>query len=187
MDKRRRFVGRRWWWIALALVAIGLAGCGSHAGATGATGTTGAAAGATTTSQPSTVASPVGLKTAYVARVHTDVLVDSAGYSLYIFLPDDRRSVTCTGTCALTWPPLTLDGGDKPHLGKGVHAGLVGMDKDPEGGTQVVTYDGWPLYTYTSDVRPGMASGQGIDLNGGPWYLIRPDGKPIEPTVGGTG
>lgn len=48
-------------------------------------------------------------------------------------------------------------------------------------GTNVVTYGGWPLYTYVADVSPGMASGEGINLNGGPWYLMRPDGSPLVP------
>jgi hypothetical protein len=28
-------------------------------------------------------------------------------------------------------------------------------------------------------VRPGQATGQGIDLNGGDWYLMQPSGKPL--------
>jgi hypothetical protein len=49
------------------------------------------------------------------------------------------------------------------------------------GDVDVVTYDRWPLYTYVADVSPGMASGEGINLNGGPWYLMRPDGSPLVP------
>jgi hypothetical protein len=49
------------------------------------------------------------------------------------------------------------------------------------GGTDVVTYAGWPLYTYVADVSPGMATGEGINLNGGPWDLMRPDGSPLVP------
>jgi hypothetical protein len=36
-------------------------------------------------------------------------------------------------------------------------------------------------YTYVADVNPGMASGEGINLNGGPWYLMRADGDPLVP------
>ena len=45
----------------------------------------------------------------------------------------------------------------------------------------MVTYDGWPLYTYAGDVGPGQAAGQDIDLNGGEWYVIRPSGQPLIP------
>ncbi len=58
---------------------------------------------------------------------------------------------------------------------------LLGSDPDPEGG-QVLTYNGWPLYTYTGDVQPAQATGQAIDLNGGEWYVLRPDGSPLKPT-----
>ena len=47
----------------------------------------------------------------------------------------------------------------------------------------MVTYDGWPLYTYTGDVTAGQTTGQGIDLNGGDWYVMRPSGKPLEPAL----
>ncbi len=106
------------------------------------------------------------------------VLVTSKGYALYMFVPDAQRQVTCTGLCAATWPPVKISPAARLSAGPGVRAGLLGSDPDPAGG-RVVTYDGWPLYTYTGDVRPGQATGQGIDLNGGDWYLMRVSGKPL--------
>jgi predicted lipoprotein with Yx(FWY)xxD motif len=109
-----------------------------------------------------------------------EVLVNSAGYALYMFEPDGHRQVTCTGVCAATWPPLKLPSGAVPAAGTGVKPALLGTDRDPEGG-EVITYDGWPLYTYTGDVEPGQATGQGIDLNGGAWYVLRASGTPLIP------
>jgi predicted lipoprotein with Yx(FWY)xxD motif len=109
------------------------------------------------------------------------VLVTAKGYALYMFQPDNQRSVTCTGACAGTWPPVKVPAGGSFAAGPGVKSALLGTDPDPEGGT-VLTYDGWPLYTYTGDVQPGQATGQAIDLNGGEWYVLRPDGKPLIPT-----
>jgi predicted lipoprotein with Yx(FWY)xxD motif len=108
------------------------------------------------------------------------VLVTSKGYALYMFAPDNHRAVTCTGACAGTWPPLVLPPGAALAAGPGVKAAFLGSDTDPAGG-RVVTYDGWPLYTYTGDVQPGQAAGQAIDLNGGAWYVIRPSGQPLIP------
>jgi predicted lipoprotein with Yx(FWY)xxD motif len=104
------------------------------------------------------------------------VLVTSNGYALYMFVPDDRRQVTCTGLCASTWPPVKITPDAQLAAGPGVQAHLLGSDPDPAGG-RVVTYNGWPLYTYTGDVQPGQVTGQGIDLNGGDWYLMRPSGQ----------
>jgi predicted lipoprotein with Yx(FWY)xxD motif len=106
------------------------------------------------------------------------VLVTSGGYALYMFEPDNRRAVTCSAVCAATWPPLTLPSGAAPAAGPGVRQSLLGIDPDPGGG-RVITYDGWPLYTYTGDVQPGQATGQAIDLNGGVWYALRPSGAPL--------
>ena len=108
------------------------------------------------------------------------VLVTGKGYALYMFEPDHRRAVTCTGVCAGTWPPLMLPSGAALAAGAGVKASLLGSDPAPDGG-RVVTYGGWPLYTYTGDVEPSQATGQAIDLNGGEWYVLRPSGAPLEP------
>jgi predicted lipoprotein with Yx(FWY)xxD motif len=108
------------------------------------------------------------------------VLVTKKGYALYMFEPDRRRAVTCTAVCAGTWPPLMLPAGAVLAAGPGVKASLLSSDPAPSGG-RVVTYGGWPLYTYTGDVDPGQATGQAIDLNGGEWYVLRPSGTPLEP------
>ncbi len=106
------------------------------------------------------------------------VLVNSSGYTLYMFEPDAKRRVTCTKLCAATWPPLKISASGRLVAGPGVRAGLLGSDPDPSGG-RVVTYNGWPLYTYVSDSQPGWDNGQAIDLNGGYWYVIRPSGAPL--------
>ena len=48
----------------------------------------------------------------------------------------------------------------------------------PVGG-RVVTYNKWPLYTYVADTKPGQATGQALNLNGGLWYVLAPSGKVI--------
>jgi predicted lipoprotein with Yx(FWY)xxD motif len=152
---------------AAAVLAVAVvSGCASPA-ATGqptAGGTSGATVTVTTRSLPD-----IGT-----------VLVTGQGYALYMFAPDDRRAVTCTGVCAGTWPPLMLPSGAALAAGPGVKASLLGSDPAPGGG-RVVTYGGWPLYTYTGDVDPGQATGQAIDLNGGEWYVLRPSGAPLVP------
>ena len=107
------------------------------------------------------------------------VLVNARGYALYMFVPDDRRQVTCTSLCAATWPPLKIPADATLAAGVGVRSALLGSDPDPAGG-RVVTYSGWPLYLYTGDVQPGQSTGQGIDLNGGDWFLIRPSGRLVQ-------
>ena len=104
------------------------------------------------------------------------VLVTNKEYALYTFPPDAARHVTCAGGCASAWPPLTLHTGQTAAAGAGVRAGLLGTVPDPGGG-RVVTYHGWPLYTYLGDASPGHAAGQGKNDDGGYWYVMRPSGQ----------
>jgi predicted lipoprotein with Yx(FWY)xxD motif len=107
------------------------------------------------------------------------VLVNGAGRTLYVFKPDNAKKVTCTGQCAAVWPPFKKpSGGGTLPVGGGAKASLLSSAPDPEGG-QVLTYNGWPLYTYVTDTGAGSARGQALNLNGGLWYVIGPDGNPI--------
>jgi predicted lipoprotein with Yx(FWY)xxD motif len=94
--------------------------------------------------------------------------------------------VTCTGSCAAAWPALTITGGEKPAAKGSAEASLLGTDPDPSGGT-VVTYNGWPLYTYVGDTSAGQATGQALDANGGLWYVLSPAGDVVKTQPGGTG
>jgi predicted lipoprotein with Yx(FWY)xxD motif len=104
------------------------------------------------------------------------VLVTNKGYALYVFAPDAARHVTCTGGCATAWPPLLVHAGETIAAGPGVWPGLLGTAQNPGGG-RVVTYHGWPLYTYLGDAAPGHAAGQSADDDGGYWYVMRPSGQ----------
>jgi predicted lipoprotein with Yx(FWY)xxD motif len=108
-----------------------------------------------------------------------NVLVDAQGRTLYMFVPDKRAKVTCTGSCAAIWPPVKLAAGAKAVAKGKAEAKLLGSDRDPSGG-RVVTYDGWPLYTYVTDSKAGAATGQALKLNGGYWYVLSPAGKVIK-------
>ena len=59
---------------------------------------------------------------------------------------------------------------------------LISSDRDPAGG-RVITYKGWPLYTYVADTKPGMTTGQALNLNGGLWYVLSPSGKVLHKKV----
>ncbi|MDK3256336.1 COG4315 family predicted lipoprotein [Blastococcus capsensis] len=107
------------------------------------------------------------------------VLADGEGFVLYMFPPDARAQVTCTGPCAGSWPPLAVADGVTPTAGDEVDPGLLGTLPDPNTGGQVVTYGGYPLYRYAGDVDPGTAYGQALLLNGAPWYVLGAAGQPL--------
>jgi predicted lipoprotein with Yx(FWY)xxD motif len=166
MWMRQRY-GRAGSALALAVAgAVLVAGCGGSSGSSGSDLSSGSG-GPTVTIRAESI------------RGAGTVLVNAHGYALYMFAPDDQREVSCTGYCAQTWPPVKLPANATLVAGPGVKSSLLGSDADSAGG-RVVTYDGWPLYGYTADVQAGQDTGQGIDLNGGDWYLMRPSGKPRE-------
>jgi len=116
------------------------------------------------------------------------ILVDSRGRTLYMFVPDKHKSVTCHKVCAKIWPPVFLPAGARLAAAGGVKQSLLGSDKDSTGG-RVVTYNHWPLYRYLGDSKAGTATGQALNLNGGLWFVIAPSGALIKhkPSASGGG
>lgn len=106
------------------------------------------------------------------------ILTTASGRVLYMFPLDDAHRVSCVNECAVMWVPLTAAHHRPPVAGSGVEQSLLGTDPNPAGGARVVTYDGWPLYTYLDDTKPGQARGQAFLSFGGYWYVIAPNGVP---------
>ena len=100
-------------------------------------------------------------------------LTDANGRTLYVLMRDERNVSTCTGTCLQTWPLLSTKGA--PIAGDGAVASALGMIERPEG-TQV-TYNGWPLYTYSQDAATGDTKGQAV---GNVWFVVAANGSPIQ-------
>jgi predicted lipoprotein with Yx(FWY)xxD motif len=154
-------------------------------------------AGIATAANPHATKKTVKIGTRNMPGLGT-ILVSSTGKTLYMFVPDKDRKVTCvSAACVLAWPPLFLPTGGKVKATGAAKQSLFSSDKDPKGG-RVVTYKGWPLYLFKGDTKNGVANGQDIDLTGGYWYVISSAGVPIKhkpttttttttTTTGGTG
>lgn len=101
-----------------------------------------------------------------------DVVANEEGFLLYRFDKDSNKPAisNCNGDCALVWPPALTDG--EPEL-EGIDEELVGTVLRSDG-TRQLTLDGWPLYTYIGDEKPGQWKGQKV---GGTWFNVQPDGK----------
>ncbi len=123
-------------------------------------------------------ATTVKIGTRKIPKLGT-VLVNGKGLTLYMFVPDKQKKVTCVTICATVWPPVKLKAGQKAVATGSAKQKLIGSDKNPPGG-KVVTYNKWPLYTYVVDTKPGQAKGQALNLNGGLWYVLSPAGKVIK-------
>jgi len=113
-------------------------------------------------------------------------LVNKSGRTLYIYMKDKHSRVTCTGSCAGVWHPLKWKGSGKPKAGGAAKSSLLSSVKNPSGG-RVVTYNKWPLYTYTGDTGAAQSNGEGSTLSGAKWYLISPKGRLIKHKSSGGG
>lgn len=158
----------------------GAGGTPAPAGGGGAYGDYGSSAPAGTAGKPG------GQLAVRVDEKLGPVLTDGEGFTLYRFDKDTAKPPVsnCNGQCATLWPPVKAS--DNPQL-KGVDAKLVSSVTRADGSKQL-TLNGWPLYRYASDTKPGDTKGQGV---GGTWWAVTPSGgkaaAAASPATGGYG
>lgn len=150
---------------------------------------------------PATVGEPAleGIAPQVTLRVVTSdrygdyVAVEDArgehGRPVYVFSTDtpakdgQEARITCADAkCLQDWTPVN----GEVVLGEGLQSGPLGsVTYQPVEGEelQIALWGGWPLYTYELDEVPmtDEPQGQGDVSFGGTWYLISPEGEPIEP------
>lgn len=151
--------------LAVALASLVLAGCSAAPGSS--------AASATRPPATVTLLTTQGDPGTY--------LTDGTGRALYMWDADRGGTSTCYGDCAVDWPPLTVQ--DEATAGDGVESTLIGY-VTREDGTKQVTYGGWPLYYFKTDIAPGQLAGQGDTGYGAVWWVISPSGNPLPSPAG---
>jgi len=156
----------------LLLTTLAAAGCGG--------GGSNASSGPPKT--PSGRTATVGLSNASLGSI----LVNSQGRTLYLFTRDSGATSTCSGACAVNWPPLRAVG--KATIGSGAKASLVSTSTRSDGERQL-TYNGHPLYLFKGDKSPGDTNGQGLTAFGGRWYAVSSTGSQVsgQPSNSGGG
>lgn len=178
----------RWWTapVAAAAVALLAAACGSSASpGTGSGGSSGSSGGGASTT--SSTASAAGIKTESTSK--GTVLTTAKGHTIYWFAIDTPTKSNCDSACMKFWPPVT----GKPTMGAGASLngkfGTITTD-----GKLQATYMGHPLYVYAGDESAGQINGNKLNINGGLWYAMTPNGakltaapKPAKSSSGGGG
>jgi predicted lipoprotein with Yx(FWY)xxD motif len=172
-----------------AVVALGLAACGSTtdqttpaAGSAPSSSSAGASSStpSSSTSSSDGSSSTAGTTLAVGSTTLGQVVVDGRGRTLYMYGKDTQNSgkSACTGGCLTAWPPVLATGA--PTV-TGV-SGTVGTIDTPDGKKQV-TLNGWPLYTYVKDAKAGDTTGQNV---GQIWFVLDQTGTPVKSTGGTT-
>ena len=158
---------------AIPLTALAIAACGGGGAATASPPKTSTGASAT-----------VGVANTSLGSI----LVNSTGRTLYLFKADVGTKSACSGACATAWPPLLATG--TPTAGTGLTASKLGTITRA-GGNHQVTYNGYPLYLFVKDQKPGQTTGQGVTAFGAAWFALTPSGNqasaPASSSGGGGG
>jgi predicted lipoprotein with Yx(FWY)xxD motif len=170
--------GRRWLSAGAlgAAAVLALAACSKST--TAGTGSTSSPSSSATSSSPTANAdAAITVATATIPGVGT-VLVNGNGQTLYLLSSEQGGKLTCTDAngCTKVWPDTELPSGKTAGIaGTGVQASLLSTVKTADG-KLYLTYNTFPLYTFTGDTKTGTAAGQGITSFGGTWSAITPAG-----------
>lgn len=156
---------------AMALVASGCSGD--------------SVAQATRTAAPTAVPAPSGVNSAG-KPVTLDVLdagpiigliTDHRGFVVYANRGETPELLICVSTCIDVWVPLEPRDGNVPGaVSDRLDRNRYDEFRRPEGITQV-TYDGFPLYTWTGDSEIGITAGAGV---AGIWFALSTEGPLVE-------
>jgi predicted lipoprotein with Yx(FWY)xxD motif len=97
------------------------------------------------------------VRTAQNAKLHTKVLINRSGRTLYHLSVEHRGHFICTdATCLSLWHPLVVAKEAKP-----TGSVSLGTVRRPDGRMQV-TYKGDPLYVFVEDTKRGDVKGEGF-------------------------
>ncbi|MFZ2044271.1 MAG: hypothetical protein WAV12_09795 [Trebonia sp.] len=158
-------------------VALLVAACSTGSSGTAAAGSS-SPAGASSSS-----AAAGGSGSTVITTVSSSAgtfLANSSGHAVYLWTKDSDGMSACSGACAGAWPPVTTTG-TVTASGEAKSSDLSTITRSD--GTKQVTYDGHPLYFFSGDSGPGMASGQGNDGFGAKWWLVSPSGSDVTSAV----
>ena len=122
----------------------------------------------TAQAQPSSNVTFPAVGTTVLIVMHSNlgwVMATAKGLVVYTFGKDSKGAPpTCTGSCSAVWAPVT----GVPKAGPAdTFPGTFGVVTGA-GGKKVITYDGYPLYTFVS-APPLSTKGNGLE---GVWHVI---------------
>jgi len=96
------------------------------------------------------------------------ILTDTNCMTLYYFITDIPASgaSTCYGKCETAWPIFTVD---SIVVSSPIHAADFSTITRTDG-TKQTAYQGWPLYYWQNDKKPGDVLGENVQ---NVWYVAK--------------
>jgi predicted lipoprotein with Yx(FWY)xxD motif len=169
--------------------SLALAACGSSSSGSTSSSSAAAPASASATTSAAGGEGAAVVKTATSSVLHTTVLVNAQGMTLYHLSGETAGKFICTSAaCVQVWHPVSVSAAVTPSGVSG-----LGTVKRPDGTVQV-TYQGTPLYTFSGDKGPAEDNGQGVK-DVGTWSAVTvagaasapPASKPTTTSSSGSG
>jgi predicted lipoprotein with Yx(FWY)xxD motif len=159
--------------IGSAVLALGACSSSSKS-STATTPTSAATTAPPTTAGATTPAANATLKAVTNAKLGKQIIVDAAGKTVYLYVPDGSGTTSKVPASLKTaWPPVVVSGA--VIAGSGLSAAKLARNRQTDGAQQVA-YNGHLLYTFAGDKAPGDAAGQGL---GNIWYALTPAGDKV--------
>jgi len=165
---------------SLAVIAgMALAACGTTPTASSTPSPSSSAAAKATPTLSPAASDSVVIKTGTSSNLGT-ILVNSQGRTLYTLNSETGGKLTCTlaSGCTTYWSEVDLPSGvTAASVAGSAKSTLLGTETGASG--TLVTYNGWPLYTYVGDSGTGQENGEGVSSFGGTWYVLSAAGTPV--------
>jgi predicted lipoprotein with Yx(FWY)xxD motif len=158
-----------------AAAVVALAACSSSASNPGNS----SGGGLYGNAAPSKGSAPASSGTALALRSTSlgTILTDARGFTLYAFEADKGATSSCSGACAMAWPPVAASG-TASQVGTGITSSLVGQITRTDG-TRQLTYAGHPVYGFVGDTAAGSTNGQGKTAFGARWDVLTATGHEV--------
>lgn len=127
--------------------------------------------GAVASFAPLTLAGATGTQLQKITvKPYSGILANAKRHTLYVLSAEKGGKLLCKSACTPIWPPLLVKSSvTSVSIGAGV-VGRIGFIKRSTTMKQV-TYNGFPVYTFSGDSGPSQVNGQGIVADGGTWHL----------------
>ena len=104
------------------------------------------------------------------------VLGNAKSRSLYLLTDEKGAKLHCTGGCLSFWFPLYVAKASRPSIGRGVTGklGMVARKLSKKVTKYQLTYNSYPVYTFSGDTGPKQSKGEHFKFETGVyWYLVR--------------
>jgi predicted lipoprotein with Yx(FWY)xxD motif len=127
--------------------------------------------GAVASFAPLTLAGATGSQLQKITvKPYSGILANAKRHTLYVLSVEKGGTLHCKSACTPIWPPLLVKSSvTSLSIGAGV-VGRIGFIKRSATMKQV-TYNGFPVYTFSGDSGPSQVNGQGIVADDGTWHL----------------